>query len=652
MSNNNLFNIEEHMNNTKPDGMSHNEKIRSWNAIEQHLSIRAKTFSYVAFWTRFQSRIVAISVGVLILLSGAATASAHNAKPGDIFFPIAVAGEKAQILFAGGQKAKESLHIKFAEKRLAEVKELTQEVRATIATSATTTVSGTTTTRVDRKEAEKVARATRGIEVALLQLTETRSALLARGATDAVAILDDIIAELRGVGNGNVDITRIASSGGKKDGGNVTVRATFTSTSSAASSFSGTVKIDEKKNGARIVLNSSVNSNHTSIAISENGKSGSGKNDNGGKGRDSHRGNSGKDDDSEDEDEDDDRDNRRKITVCHKAGDSKHSITISRNAVRPHLAHGDRLGRCSGEVVPPTPDTVAPTISGAAVSPAQTSAVVTWTTNEVSTASLWLGTSSPVVTTGAPTASRTSLLTSQSLALTGLRESTTYFVIVSSRDASGNAATSSQLSFTTLSPTLPSDTTAPIISAIETSGVGTTGVTITWATSEGAKTRLFLSTSTVVDTSGAPNFEEAGFALSHSVGRSGLMPNTTYRFILTAVDAAGNRSTSSTATFTTSALPPPADTTAPSISLVTVSTTTNSATVSWSTNELTTALLYFGTANPVDYSGSKLTLGTQATSHSALLSGLSASTSYRFVIVAKDAAGNTATSSQSEFTIN
>ncbi len=661
MSTNNLFNesqfanIEARMNNIKHDGMSQNEKTRSWNAIAEGLPSRSKTFSHVTLVARMQSRIVAVSVGILILLGGAATASAHNSKPGDVFFPVAVAGEKVQLLFTGNQKAKESLHIKFAERRLAEAKELAGAV-ASVSTS--TTALGATTTTLSKGEAKKIARTTRGIEVALAQLAETRSALVAKGATDAVLIIDDIIAELKGVGSGRVSITHL--SGGKNGKGNVSIRAAFTSTSTATSTLSGTIKIDEKKDGAKIVLRTADGSMKTSIALGN--KSGKDKDEKGKDksekdhdDRDHDKGKNDKEDDDSDEHEDekDRKHNEKKITVCHVSGNNKHSISISRNAVRPHLAHGDTLGQCRGIVVPPTGDTAAPTLANLAIVPAQGSAVVTWTTNESTTASLWLSTSSPVATGGTPAASRTSLLSSHSLALSSLNSSTTYLVIVSSYDASGNRATSSQLSFTTLPPTpSPSDVTSPVISGIETSGVGTTGATITWTTNEAAKTRLYISTSSVVDTSVVPNFEESGFVLAHSITRSGLTPNTTYRYILSAVDASGNRGTSSMVTFTTSALPPPVDTTAPILSGVSVSTTADSATITWNTNELSTALLYFGTADPVNFSGSKLTLGSLATSHSAVLSGLTASTTYRFVIVSKDGTGNTRTSSQTGFLIN
>jgi hypothetical protein len=37
-----------------------------------------------------------------------------------------------------------------------------------------------------------------------------------------------------------------------------------------------------------------------------------------------------------------------KVTICHRTGSGKsHEITVSRNALPAHLAHGDRAGACT-----------------------------------------------------------------------------------------------------------------------------------------------------------------------------------------------------------------------------------------------------------------------------------------------------------------
>ena len=150
------------------------------------------------------------------------------------------------------------------------------------------------------------------------------------------------------------------------------------------------------------------------------------------------------------------------VAICHKpSGTSPQTLVIAVPALGAHLAHGDTVGVCPGSGAgtttppsppPPPPDTTAPTLSAiSASSTASTTGQVIWTTNEPATSKVWYGTSSPL-TIGGSTAnvSTTTLVTSHLLALSGLSASTTYQYAVESRDAAGNAATSSAQSFTTL----------------------------------------------------------------------------------------------------------------------------------------------------------------------------------------------------------
>lgn len=93
------------------------------------------------------------------------------------------------------------------------------------------------------------------------------------------------------------------------------------------------------------------------------------------------------------------------------------------------------------------------------------------------------------------------------------------------------------------------------------------------------------------------------------------------------------------------------DTTKPVItSLSATSTASTTATVNWMTNESATSKVYYGTATPINL-GTALMVSnsTLVTSHSLGLTGLTASTTYYYVAESKDAAGNTATSSQASF---
>lgn len=99
-----------------------------------------------------------------------------------------------------------------------------------------------------------------------------------------------------------------------------------------------------------------------------------------------------------------------------------------------------------------TPDIQAPVISDLqATGTTATSVLITWTTDEPANSKIYYGTSTPLGITAAKTASAAALTLSHSLGLSELTTSTTYYYLVTSVDATGNAATSSEKSFITLS---------------------------------------------------------------------------------------------------------------------------------------------------------------------------------------------------------
>ena len=102
---------------------------------------------------------------------------------------------------------------------------------------------------------------------------------------------------------------------------------------------------------------------------------------------------------------------------------------------------------------PPVVDLTAPVISAVAVSSTTASTSrITWLTNELATTQVTYGTSSPVLSSSATTTPSivSGLRFSHTVNLSTLVASSTYYFVISSADAYGNTATTSQISFTTL----------------------------------------------------------------------------------------------------------------------------------------------------------------------------------------------------------
>ncbi|HEY2987978.1 MAG TPA: carbohydrate-binding protein, partial [Candidatus Binatia bacterium] len=95
--------------------------------------------------------------------------------------------------------------------------------------------------------------------------------------------------------------------------------------------------------------------------------------------------------------------------------------------------------------------------------------------------------------------------------------------------------------------------------------------------------------------------------------------------------------------------PPPSDSTAPTISAVSVPlVSTSTATVTWSTNESSDSQVEYGTTT--SYGASTSLIASMVISHMQNLSGLSPNRLYHYRVKSKDGAGNTAVSSDGMFT--
>jgi hypothetical protein len=278
-----------------------------------------------------------------------------------------------------------------------------------------------------------------------------------------------------------------------------------------------------------------------------------------------------------------------------------------------------------------TLDATAPTITAVtATGITGTGATITWTTNEAGNSQVEYGTTASY---GSSTTLNSSMVTSHSQALSGLVSKTTYHYRVKSADASGNLATSSDYTFTTL------DVIAPAISAVTSSGITGTGATIAWTTDEASNSQVEYGTTTSYGSSTTLN---SSMVTLHSQAVSGLASKTTYHYRVKSADAFGNLAISADYTFTT------VDINAPVITLVTATGITgNGATIAWTTNEASNSQVEYGTTT--SYGSSTTLNSSMVTAHSQALSGLASQTTYHFRVKSTDATGNSATSSDYTF---
>lgn len=212
-------------------------------------------------------------------------------------------------------------------------------------------------------------------------------------------------------------------------------------------------------------------------------------------------------------------------------------------------------------------------------------------------------------------------------------------------DSSANAFNGTLVNapvWSTDSPFTGPDTTPPVISAVATSNLSSTGATISWTTSEGATSQIEYGTTAAYGSSTAL---DAALVTAHSQTLTGLTPNTQYNYRVISKDAAGNQSASANATFTTLTTDPPA---APIISGIgAASITTSSATIGWVTDVPADSQVEYGTTTAY---GSSTTLNAaQVTAHSQTISGLVASTTYHYRVKSRGANGVLAMSGDGVF---
>jgi hypothetical protein len=227
---------------------------------------------------------------------------------------------------------------------------------------------------------------------------------------------------------------------------------------------------------------------------------------------------------------------------------------------------------------------------------------------------------------------------------TGLTAGTSYFYIVTALNSGGESLASTEVSATT-SPAAP----APVAPATPT-GVtavgGTHQATITWTAVSGATSyNLYWSKTPGVTTATGTKIAAAA---SPAV-QTGLSDGTTYYYIVTAVNSVGE-SAASVQVAATSLVPVPVPTAPAAPTGVNATGGANQTTISWSAVSATTSYnLYWSTTSGVTIANGTRIAGVTSP---YVQTGLSAGSSYYYVVSAVNSVGESVASTQASATTN
>lgn len=321
-------------------------------------------------------------------------------------------------------------------------------------------------------------------------------------------------------------------------------------------------------------------------------------------------------------------------SVTFRVGIGSSTGNLSANALpTAYYVNGVLAGEGGGGA----PDTTAPDAPGGLVSTGTTSSSIDLSWNAASDN---VGVAGYIVTYSGPSGTQTKRVTGTTTTLDGLSADTTYTISLQAYDAAGNVSASSD-SISVITQAVATDTTPPDVPEnLRLISVTQDSVALAW-------------TASTDDESGVKNYvvsyaspgaaSQSVTVTGPSATISGLEPNTSYTFSVSAVDNAGNQSANS-ASLTTTTLGEPADTTAPSVpaNVRVTGTTQSSVSLAWNAATDDTGVDHY----VVSYSTAAGTARTvTVNSPSATISGLTPETAYTFSVTAVDAAGNESASS-------
>jgi chitodextrinase len=291
---------------------------------------------------------------------------------------------------------------------------------------------------------------------------------------------------------------------------------------------------------------------------------------------------------------------------------------------------GGHTGTSDPVVVTTANDFTPPVLSAVTATTGTSSAAISWLTDKPSNTQVQYGTTTAY---GSQTTLSNSMVTSHAAVITGLRVGTVYHYNARSADALGNLGVSGDMTVLIAdaqAPTTPPSFTATVASPIR--------INLAWgaSTDNGTVAGYRLYRDSVLITT----------RTSRSYADSALQPNTPYSYAVEAYDTAGNTSGQATVSATTLA-----DTTAPTVSL---SAPSSGATVSGISVTIRASASDNVAVAGVQFAVDGVSVGAEDTISPYSISWNSttvANGSHAITAIARDASGNTRTSSARSVTV-
>lgn len=288
-------------------------------------------------------------------------------------------------------------------------------------------------------------------------------------------------------------------------------------------------------------------------------------------------------------------------------------------------------------------DQAPPIITGdvPSVDQEDTSAAISWVTNEAADSYVEFGTT----TSYGYVQGTADLVTNHSVTIIGLSSQVTYHFRVRSRDAAGNTGVSPDYSFTT---NLPAEAgTFPLISSMQVQQPGSSenSAVITWSTDKYSTSQVLYGLTSGL---GSETATDLSLNKNHYIILTGLLAATTYYYKVKSVDVYGNVTIGDLQSFTTAG-----DVTGPTLNGITslVGATGSTAQITWTTNEVATSAVYYDTVSRgiyTAYTYSQVS-GSYDTNHLVNLSSLSPGNTYYYRVRSLDSKGNPTVSDEQTF---